>query len=121
MKNNLKYNPLFCELYLAVSLLNRGFLFKNNLMKITLTEKTETTREIELTLPYYSKAPLDLFYYKVVSENYMVKLTHCSNDYCIETTKYTITSAFYDDRIVITEEEFNNKFNELLTLINSAK
>jgi hypothetical protein len=90
-------------------------------MKITLTEKTETTREIELTLPYYSKAPLDLFYYKVVSENYMVKLTHCSNDYCIETTKHTITSAFYDDRIVITEEEFNNKFNELLTLINSAK
>jgi hypothetical protein len=90
-------------------------------MKITLTEKTETTREIELTLPYYSKAPLDLFYYKVLSENYMVKLTHCSNDYCIETTKYTITTAFYDDRIVITEEEFNNKFNELLTLINSAK
>jgi hypothetical protein len=90
-------------------------------MKITLTEKTETTKEIELTLPYYAKSPLDLFYYKVLSENYMVKLTHCSNDYCIETTKYTITSAFYDDRIVITEEEFNNKFNELLTLINSAK
>jgi hypothetical protein len=90
-------------------------------MKITLTEKTETTREIEVILPYYSKAPLDLFYYKVVSENYMVKLTDCSNDYCIETTKYTITSAFYDDRIVITEEEFNNKFNELLTKITELK
>jgi hypothetical protein len=51
----------------------------------------------------------------------MVKLTHCSNDYCIETTKYTITSAFYDDRIVITEEEFNNKFNELLTKITELK
>ena len=88
-------------------------------MKITLTEKTE--KEIEVTLPYYSKAPLDLFYYKVVNENCMVKLTDCSKDYCIETTKYGITSAFYDDRIVITEEEFNNKFNELLTLINSAK
>lgn len=90
-------------------------------MKITLTEKTETTKEVEVILPYYSKAPLELFYYKVVNENCMVKLTDCSNDYCIETTKYTIPSAFYDDRIVITEEEFNNKFNQLLTLINSAK
>ena len=34
-------------------------------IKITIktgSEKTETTREIELTLPYYSKASLDLFF-----------------------------------------------------------
>ena len=90
-------------------------------MKIKITEKKETEKEIEVTLPYYAKSGIDLFYYKVVKEDYMVKLTDCAGDYSIETTKYLIDSAFKDGVEIITEEEFNNKFNQLLNKINTAK
>jgi hypothetical protein len=75
-------------------------------MTITI-EKTETIKsEIEITLPYYSKYG-KLFYYKVISETIMLKVTSPFDDQPnTELTKYCIDSAFRDGTEQIEYSEF---------------
>ncbi len=75
-------------------------------MKITI-EKTEKIKsEIEITLPYYSKYG-KLFYYKVINELLMLKVTSPYDDQPnTELTKYCIDSAFRDGTEPIEYSEF---------------
>ena len=56
-------------------------------MKITIETTKKITKELEVTLPYYSRYN-NLFYYKVISENSMLKVTtENSKEFQAELTK----------------------------------
>ena len=87
-------------------------------MKIT---KTITQKvEIEVQFPYYSKDNV-CHWYKVISEDKMVKIfRETYSEYCsIDLTQYCIANAFDERCTVITEQEFNEKYNETITNITN--
>ena len=75
-------------------------------MKITLETHQTVTKELEVKLPYYSRYG-NLFYYKVIAEDLIIKVTTEFDGNCqAELTKYLIESAFREGTIEITETEF---------------
>jgi hypothetical protein len=86
-------------------------------MKIT---KTITQKvEIEVQFPYYSKDNI-CHWYKAISENKMIKIFSGSDGYCsVDLSEYNIASAFDERCTVITEQEFNEKYNETITNITN--
>lgn len=77
-------------------------------MKITIETTEKVTKEFEIKLPYYSRYA-NLFYYKVISEKLMIKVTNeqCGN-VTTELTTYCIDSAFRDGTEQIKYLEFKN-------------
>ena len=89
-------------------------------MKITIETTEKITKELEVKLPYYSRYN-NLFYYKVITENSMLKVTNQnSKEFQAELTKYLIDSAFREGTTEIDSAEFNKVLNEVTqNLINS--
>ena len=78
-------------------------------MKTTTTIQVTTTKTeaTEVTLPYYSKSETGMFYDKITTEGKSVRIE--PDDNCIKVLGYECTN-----KIEITAEEFNAKFNEVL-------
>lgn len=89
-------------------------------MKITIETTEKVTKELEVKLPYYSRYA-NLFYYKVIAENSMLKVTtQNSKEFQAELTKYLIDSAFREGTIEIDSTEFDKVLSEVTNnLINS--
>lgn len=89
-------------------------------MKITIETTEKVTKELEVKLPYYSRYN-NLFYYKVIAENSMLKVTtQNSKEFQAELTKYLIDSAFREGTIEIDSTEFDKVLSEVTNnLINS--
>lgn len=84
-----------------------------------ITKRITAEVEIEVQFPYYSKDNV-CHWYKAISETKMVKIYSSNQGYCcLDLTEFNISAAFEDTNTVITEEEFNDKYNEVLNKINN--
>ena len=89
-------------------------------MKITIETTEKVTKELEVKLPYYSRYN-NLFYYKVIAKDLMLKVTIESNGHCqIDLSKYLIDTAFRSEAVEIDSTEFDKVLAEVTNnLINS--
>ena len=69
---------------------------------------------VTINLPYYSKNAV--YVYKVISENETLKVGFVYPS--IEVSAYLSDMPFAKDTKEITEEEFKEKYNEVLTKLN---
>jgi hypothetical protein len=84
-----------------------------------ITRRITKEEQIEVQFPHYSKDDV-CHWYKVISENKMIKIYSGSEGYCsLDLTEYNISSAFEDTKTIITEQEFNEKYNEVLNIITN--
>ena len=79
-------------------------------MKITITKTVEETHELEL--PAYRKNIC--FYYKIVSEEKSVQICFANGS---ESIGLSYTSTALNKSEVGSQEEFDVKFNEVMTLL----
>lgn len=89
-------------------------------MEITIKQTTTKTKKVNIELPYYSKYK-DLFYYKVIAENRMIKLVNADGNLTIESTEYCLESPFNSDCKQITESEFNEVKEKIYKAINDER
>ena len=79
-------------------------------MKITITKTIEETHELEL--PAYRKNIC--YYYKIISETQAVQICFARES---ESIAISYTSIALKCDKIGTQEEFDSKFNEVMTLI----
>lgn len=83
-------------------------------LKVTKTKTEEVMVQIEL--PYYSKTYAH--YYKVVSEKEILKLYNGIGSFGIEYIDFTVSNAFGDDAVQVTEDEFNAAYFNIQSKLN---
>ena len=89
-------------------------------MKITIETTEKVTKELEVKLPYYSRCN-NLFYYKVIAENLLLKVTLERDGNCqIDLTKYCIDFAFRDDTVEIEPAEFNEALTKVALILTNS-
>ena len=79
-------------------------------MKITITKTVEETHELEL--PAYRKNIC--YYYKIISEEQAVQICFAKDS---EAIAMSYTSIALNGTEIGTQEEFDTKFNEVVTVL----
>ena len=82
-------------------------------MKIKVKEQIE--REIEITFPTFKKSPA--FVYKIIAEDKVLRVDTTNTDFSITLCSYINSNILEAE--TITEIQFINTYNEVLTRLNS--
>jgi hypothetical protein len=75
------------------------------------------TKEVEVTLPYYSKNSICV--YKVIDKKNIIAVEDWMDELSIRQSEYLLGSAFSENTVEITAEEFESKLAEVKQKINA--
>lgn len=84
-------------------------------MKIKTTQSVQV--ETEITLPHFRGSEYN--FYKIISENEIINVAIYAGSFEIRKSDTLLTSAFMDSTKEISEETFKEKFNEVMSKVNS--
>lgn len=84
-------------------------------MKIKTRQSIQV--EEEITLPHFRGSEYN--FYKIISENEVINIAIYLESFEIRKSDTLLTCAFMDSTKEISEETFKEKFNEVMSKINS--